>query len=93
MRSRLFRRKVNACPRVLAVDDNPQVVDITVRLLRKLGYEAVGLSDPREVMDAVRTFSPEVCILDIQMPFISGGDLLDSIKAYDRQIEWYFSRG
>lgn len=73
--------------RVLAVDDNPQVIEITVRLLRKLGYEAVGLSDPREVMDAVRTFSPEVCILDIQMPFISGSDLLDSIKAFDRQIE------
>ena len=74
--------------RVLAVDDNPQVIEITVRLLRKLGYEAVGLSDPREVMDAVRTFSPEVCILDIQMPFISGSDLLDSIKASIARSKW-----
>lgn len=74
-------------PRVLAVDDNPQIIDLTVRLLNSFGYDARGMCDPREVPDMVRSFMPEVCILDIQMPFVSGADLLDAIKAIDHLTE------
>lgn len=74
-------------PRVLTVDDNPQIVNLTVRLLNSFGYDARGMCDPREVPDMVRSFMPEVCILDIQMPFISGSDLLDSIKSIDPLTE------
>ncbi|MBN1568588.1 MAG: response regulator [Acidobacteria bacterium] len=73
--------------RVLAVDDNPQIVNLTVRLLNSFGYEARGMSDPREVPAMVRSFNPEVCILDIQMPFISGSELLDSIRSIDHFTE------
>jgi putative nucleotidyltransferase with HDIG domain len=73
--------------RVLAVDDNVQVVDLTIRYLSRLGYEARGLSDPREAIGVLRTFQPELCILDIQMPFISGADLLDQIKQADPYAE------
>jgi putative nucleotidyltransferase with HDIG domain len=74
-------------PRVLTVDDNPQIVNVTVRFLKGFGYDARGLNDPREVPALVRSFSPEVCILDIQMPFISGSDLLESIKSIDPLTE------
>jgi len=74
-------------PRILAVDDNLQIVNLIVRLLDGFGYDARGLNDPREVPEMVRSFKPEVCILDIQMPFISGSDLLDSIKSIDHLTE------
>jgi putative nucleotidyltransferase with HDIG domain len=73
--------------RVLAVDDNPQIVSLTVRLLNGFGYDARGLEDPREAADLVRSFNPEVCILDVEMPFISGSELLDTIKSIDPQTE------
>jgi putative nucleotidyltransferase with HDIG domain len=73
--------------RVLAVDDDPQIVKLTVRFLNHFGFEARGLDDPREAADLIRSFSPEVCILDINMPFVSGSDLLDSIKSIDTHIE------
>ena len=73
--------------RILAVDDNPQIVDLTVRFLKGFGYDAFGMSDPREVADMVRSINPEVCILDIQMPFLSGSELLDSIKSIDYLTE------
>jgi putative nucleotidyltransferase with HDIG domain len=74
-------------PRILAVDDNLQIVNLIVRLLDGFGYDARGLNDPREVPEMVRSFKPEVCILDLQMPFISGSDLLDSIKSIDHLTE------
>ena len=74
-------------PRVLAVDDDPQIVKLTVRFLNNYGYDARGLSDPREALDMIKEFSPEVCILDVNMPFVSGTDLLDEIKAISTHTE------
>ncbi len=74
-------------PKVLAVDDDQQMLELTMRFLAKSGYDSVGLSDPREVPEAVRSFGPEACILDIKMPFVSGSDLLDQIKSIDPHTE------
>jgi len=73
--------------RILAVDDNLQILNLTLKILKDSDYDARGLTDPREVSDFVRSFQPEVCILDVEMPFISGSDLLDSIKAIDHFTE------
>jgi putative nucleotidyltransferase with HDIG domain len=73
--------------RVLVVDDDPQIVELTVRLLNGFGYEGLGLEDPREAPDVVRSFCPEVCILDIQMPYVSGSELLDEIKSISPHTE------
>jgi putative nucleotidyltransferase with HDIG domain len=74
-------------PKVLAIDDDPQLVTMTVRFLSHFGYEARGLSDPREAVALIRSFSPDVCILDINMPFVLGSDLLDEIKSINSQTE------
>jgi putative nucleotidyltransferase with HDIG domain len=74
-------------PRVLAVDDDPQIVKLTVRFLTAFGYDARGLNDPREAPEMIREFSPEVCILDVNMPFVSGSDLLDEIKSINSHTE------
>jgi putative nucleotidyltransferase with HDIG domain len=73
--------------RVLAVDDDPQIVRLTVRFLEIFGYEARGLNDPRETLECIKSFSPDVCILDINMPFVSGSELLDNIKSISPNTE------
>jgi putative nucleotidyltransferase with HDIG domain len=73
--------------RVLAVDDDPQIVRLTVRFLENFGYEAQGLSDPREAPKWVQSFMPDVCILDVNMPFVSGSELLDEIKSISHNTE------
>lgn len=73
--------------KVLAVDDDPQIVRLTVRFLEGFGYTARGLSDPREAPEMVKSFNPEVCILDINMPFVSGSDLMDAIKSINPHTE------
>jgi putative nucleotidyltransferase with HDIG domain len=73
--------------RVLAVDDDSQIMQLTVRYLKNSGYEARGITDPRETATLIRSFNPDVCILDINMPFMSGPELLDEIKSIHPQTE------
>ncbi|MBN2338419.1 MAG: response regulator [Acidobacteria bacterium] len=73
--------------KILAVDDDPQVAKLTVLLLEGLGYEALGLTDPRRALEVVRSFRPEACIIDLNMPFVSGSELLDRIRAESPHTE------
>jgi len=84
---RLYRQDARMAPRVLAVDDNLQILNLTLQILKDSGYETRGLTDSRDVQSCVRFFRPEVCIMDVEMPFVSGADLLDSIKTIDQFTE------
>jgi putative nucleotidyltransferase with HDIG domain len=69
--------------RVLTVDDDDRIVKLTLRFLENSGYEARGITDPRKASDEVRSFKPDVCILDVNMPHVTGSDLLNEIKGID----------
>ena len=62
-------------PRVLVADDNRDTVSTLVALLQAEGYEVRGVHRSVDVLGAEREFRPDVVILDLQMPDISGYDL------------------
>ncbi|MGK2857442.1 MAG: sigma-54-dependent transcriptional regulator [Thermoanaerobaculia bacterium] len=67
--------------RILVVDDNPELLETLCSELSELGWEVSGASLGR---DALRTFdetSPDVILLDVLLPDISGLDVLDEIKS------------
>jgi DNA-binding NarL/FixJ family response regulator len=65
---------------VLIADDHKVVADGLVRLLRE-NYEIVGtISDGSRVPDAVSLLQPDVVILDISMPNMSGLEVLHQLK-------------
>ena len=63
------------------IDDEPLAVQRLRRLLEDTGrVEIVGASiDPKEALDRVRQSRPDVLFLDIEMPGMSGFDLLDQL--------------
>jgi putative nucleotidyltransferase with HDIG domain len=77
-------------PRVLIIDDEPEIVAFVCELLTQRGFDASGISDPREGMLVLQSFKPDVCILDFRMPYVSGSVLLDEIKKRDPSIEVVF---
>jgi DNA-binding NarL/FixJ family response regulator len=59
-------------PRVLLADDHPNVLEI-VRVLLESSYDVVGTAaDGQAVLDAVELLQPDVVVLDISMPVMSG---------------------
>ena len=63
----LGRRKV-----VLVAEDNSTNVMILVKMLEKLGCQALVVSDGVEAVDALRHADPDVILMDINMPRMDG---------------------
>jgi two-component system, cell cycle response regulator DivK len=66
--------------RVLVVEDNELNLKLFCELLRAHDYQAEGIRDAREALDKATVFAPDIIIMDIQMPHISGLDLIESIR-------------
>lgn len=66
--------------KVIVVDDDPMVGDLTQSLLQEAGYDADLIADSRAVMAAVKAKMPDLVILDVLMPGIDGLTLCRMIK-------------
>lgn len=66
--------------RVLVVEDNELNLKLFCDLLRAHGHVTEPVRDGREVVDRARSFSPELVIMDIQLPHISGLELIEALK-------------
>ena len=62
--------------RILVVEDEPTQCRILVELLGRQGYEAVGCAGPREALDTQDLARFDLLITDLQMPAMSGLDLI-----------------
>ena len=66
--------------RVLVADDERDTVLTLTELLREEGHETHGVYDGNDVMPAIREFDPDVVLLDISMPGMTGWDVARKIR-------------
>lgn len=66
--------------RILIADDDRDSVLTLALLLREEGHVVRSVHSGGEVMNAVRDFDPEVVLLDIAMPLLSGWELARMIR-------------
>ena len=74
-------------PKVLAVDDDPQILDALCVLLEPMKLEITTLSDPLEFWDTLERCDPNLLILDLDMPFLSGLELCRGVRSSPRWWE------
>jgi len=74
------RQRARRALRVLVADDERDTVLTLIELLREEGHEAHGVHAGEAVMPAVREFDPDVVLLDISMPDMSGWDVARKIR-------------
>ena len=67
-------------PRILVADDDKDTVLSLTALLREEGYEVRGVHRGSEVLQAVFNFAPDVVLLDIGMPQMSGYDVARTLR-------------
>lgn len=72
--------------RVLVVEDNALNRKLFCDLLKAHGFVVEPVEDGREVLAKARDFVPNLIIMDIQLPHVSGLELIESIKG-DPQLK------
>jgi PleD family two-component response regulator len=68
-------------PRVLIADDNPQGVELLEAYLGGCPYEIETASDGEETLRKVQQWRPDLILLDIMMPKISGFEVCKRLRA------------
>ncbi|MBF0171209.1 MAG: response regulator [Nitrospinae bacterium] len=67
--------------RILLVDDNPTNIELLELILQGNGYRNIrSLTNPQEVVPLYRTFRPDLLILDLNMPFLDGFQVMRLLK-------------
>ncbi|MET0988407.1 MAG: response regulator [Steroidobacteraceae bacterium] len=66
--------------RVLVVDDNHDAADSTAMLLELAGYETRAVYSGVEVLSSLETYAPDILVLDIGLPDLTGFELARQVK-------------
>ena len=71
--------------KILIVEDNALNIKLFCDLLAAHGHKPEAVTDSRNALDAARDFEPDLVITDIQLPHVSGLDLIRLIRK-DEQL-------
>jgi putative two-component system response regulator len=66
---------------VLVVDDDAQVRGLLIALLKPRGYVTATAASAEEAQEQLKTFRPDVILLDLHLPGKSGQDVLAQLRA------------
>ncbi|MFH1829539.1 MAG: response regulator [Pseudomonadota bacterium] len=67
--------------RVLVVDDEPEIHAVLGKLLSKEGYDVDSAYSADEALKSIKNAKPDLIILDIMMPKVSGIEVCNKLKA------------
>ena len=68
-------------PKILRVDDEVDFTELLAANLEASGFEVKQVNNPREALTAAREFRPDICIIDLVMPHMDGGDVVSAIHS------------
>ena len=68
--------------KILIVDDEPVVSKLLKYAIEKTGiYEVITINESTKALELIRSTHPDLLILDVNMPQLSGTELTDLLKA------------
>ena len=66
--------------RILAVDDNEDILEVIKLILEDYGYEVITLTDGNLLMDSINEHKPDLILLDIMLGNMDGRELCKIVK-------------
>ncbi|HEY6348605.1 MAG TPA: HD domain-containing phosphohydrolase [Candidatus Angelobacter sp.] len=67
-------------PKILVIDDKPDTLLLLRELLCSRGYEVLSTTEPHEMAELVHSEKPDLVLMDVLMPGISGYELCRQLK-------------
>jgi len=73
-----------AKPFALLIEDDRDVATLFRHVLNMAGYESESILDGKEAMDRLASIRPDIVLLDLQLPSMSGVEILKRMRADER---------
>ena len=73
---------MSEAPRILVVDDEPQILRALRVILRDAGFEAVTAGTAEEALDAAAVRPPQAAIVDLMLPDLDGVELTRRLREW-----------
>jgi DNA-binding response OmpR family regulator len=72
--------------KIMVVDDDIELLQTLPTLLEPWGFKLTTLDDPRQFWDVLQAVAPDLLVLDIEMPHLSGIELCKVLRTH---AYWY----
>lgn len=76
----------NSQYKIIAVDDEDGVLDTLEVFLKKAGYNFVGITDPMEAIERVKTEHFDLMLLDFIMTPVHGDKVVEEIRKFNKDL-------
>jgi DNA-binding response OmpR family regulator len=68
--------------KIMIVDDDEELLQILPSLLQPWGFQLTTLNDPRQFWEVLQAVNPDLLVLDIEMPHLSGIELCKVLRTH-----------
>lgn len=65
---------------IMVVDDDPMIRFLVQEYLTAVGYSVTACGGGAEALNSLQTFTPDLIILDLQMPEMNGLEVLENLR-------------
>jgi CheY-like chemotaxis protein len=67
--------------KILLIDDENDFTELLAANLEEAGYfQVTQVNDPRQALKTARELKPDICIIDLVMPKMDGGDVVNALR-------------
>ncbi len=70
-----------AIPLIVIADDDPDILLLVQTRLERFGYQVVTARTGEEALEAITRFRPDVAVLDVRMPGMTGIDVIRHVRS------------
>lgn len=74
---------MNVRPKILIVEDDPQIQQIYEFKLGRSGFTVQTASNGQMGLELAQAFTPDLILLDLRMPVMSGDEMLEKLRTED----------
>lgn len=72
---------MNTRPRVLLIDDEVDFTELLAANLEESGFDVKQINDPTKALLEAKAFGADICVIDLVMPLMDGGDVVSALKS------------
>ena len=67
--------------KIMIVDDEDNLIELVTAILEQEGYEVIPASSGQEALEKLKSVKPDLVLLDMMMPGMSGREVCEKIRA------------